>query len=239
MAISIKHFHAILCVVWLCIFPSLCFAQDTPQASMLSPGPDMDLSIKYFTRETTRDGVLHERSYEETMMRRNGHVWTQRVLPDSMKNDAKHPGHEHKDFNYIVLPRHVSYDGNKTTVEFVDINKREVIYIAPTEYENVNFDGSWLNTYCLINPQYVAAMPLSSSSSTAAHLQWHELNKNGQFQRVLWDAKMNIPLIIESGDIAGTFLQRVKIKPAATTMKNLPWNKLQGYVQKEYSDFLD
>lgn len=239
MAISIKHCYAICCVAWLCISPCLSFAQDTTQVSMLSPGPDMDLSIKYFHRETTRDGVLHENSYEETMMRRNGHVWTQRVLPDNTKNSAMHPSHEHKDFNYLVLPRHVSYDGIKTTVEFVDIPKRELIYIAPTEYENVNFDGSWLNTYCLINPQYIAAMPLSSIPSTVAHSQWHELNKNGLFQRVLWDEKMSIPLVIESGDLAGTFLQRVKVHPRAKTMQSLPWNKLQGYVQKEYSDFLD
>jgi hypothetical protein len=224
---------------WLFISPGLSFAQDMQQSNALPPAPDLDVTIEYYNRELSTDGVLHESSYRETMLRRNGHVWTQRVLPDNAKNDATHANHEHKDFNYITLPRHVKYDGSKTTVEFIDTQEHQVIYIAPTEYENINFDGSWLNAYYLINPQYIATMPVSSRPVTSADSQWYELNKKELFQRVLWDKKMNIPLIIETGDKAGTFMQRVKIQRSTKLAKSLPWNKLQGYTQKEYSDFLD
>lgn len=239
MTIPIKQNFAIYCVAWLSIFPVIGFAQDAPQATLLPPAADMDLSVKYLNRELTKDGVLHTSSYEEKMIRRKEHVWTQRVLPGHSKHDAVHPGHEHKDFDYIVLARHVSYDGNKTTVEFVDTHERQVVYIAPTEYENVNFDGSWANAYYLVNPHYIALMPVSSRPSAVAHAQWHETNKNGMFQRVLWDKKLSIPLIIETGDESGNFLQRVEVRRSATLEKNLPWKNLQGYAQKEYSDFLD
>lgn len=239
MTISIKHLYAIYCVAWLCIFPAISLAQEAPQANILPPGPGMDLSIKYLNREITADGVLHESSYEEKMIRRKGHVWTYRVLPSGTKIQTMRPNHEHKDFNYVILPRHVKYDGSKTTVEYIDTHERQVVYIAPAEYENVNFDGSWTNTYYLINPQRIALMPISSRPSVATHAQWHELNKNGMFQRVLWDKKMNIPLVIETGDKAGNYLQRVEIRRSEKLTKNLPWNSLQGYTQKEYSDFLD
>lgn len=222
------------------ISPAVSIAQDTQQTVILPTAPDLDLTIEYFNRELTTDGVLHESSYREKMLRRSGHVWSQRVLPkQSSKGDAMHSNHEHKDFNYIALSRHVSYDGSKTTVEFVDTHERQVVYIAPAEYENVNFDGSWANAYYLISPRLIAAMPVSTRTSTIAHTQWHELNKNGLFQRVLWDEKMNIPRIIETGDEAGRFLQRIKVQPNDKLIKNLPWHKLQGYAQKEYSDFLD
>ena len=239
MTISIKHPFAICCVAWICFFPLVSFAVDAQQATLQSPGPDLDLSIKYFNREITADGVLHESSYEEKMIRRKGHVWTQRVLPSGTKHRLQSHNHEHKDINYAVLSRHVKYDGSKITVEYIDIHERQVVYIAPAEYENVNFDGSWLNTYYLINPQHIALIPVSSRPSAVTHAQWHEANKNGMFQRVLWDKKMNIPLIFETGDKAGNFLRRIEIRHSARLVKNLPWNNLMGYAQKEYSDFLD
>lgn len=225
-----------LCAAWLCILPATSVAQEANKAA----APELDLSIKYFHRELTPEGVLRESSYEEKMLRRNGHVWSYRVLPGKMAaNDTSHPNHEHKEFNYIVLPRHVKYDGNKVSVEFINSHDHQVINIVPTEYENVNFDGSWLNTFYLLDPKVVAAMPISQRPSSAAHAHWHEVLKNGLFQRVLWDEKRLIPLLIETGNQKNTFFQRITVSPNTGLTKDLPWSHLQGYAQKEYSDFLD
>lgn len=225
-----------LCAAWLCIAPILSVAQEIQKP----PAPDLDLTIKYFNRELTPEGVLRESRYEEKMLRRSGHVWSQRVLPGTTTaNDSTHPNHEHKDFNYIVLPRHVTFDGNKVSVEFINTHDRQVINIVPTEYENVNFDGSWLNAYYLIDPKTVAAMPVSMRATSAANARWHEVLKNGLFQRVLWDEKMLIPLMIETGDIKNSFFQRISVSANARLIKDLPWSHQQGYAQKEYSDFLD
>jgi len=230
------RFAAIFCAGWLCSLPAMSVAQDAKNVA----APDVDLTIKYFTRELSSEGVLRENSYEEKMIRRSGHVWSYRVLPGRVaESDTKHPNHEHKDFNYIVLPRHVKFDGNKVSVEFINAHDRQVINIVPTEYENVNFDGSWPNTYYMIDPNSVAAMPVSQRPASVANSRWHEVKKNGLFQRVLWDEKLLTPLLMETGDQKNTFFQRITVTPNAGLTKDLPWNHLQGYAQKEYSDFLD
>ena len=139
----------------------------------------------------------------------------------------------------IESPLHVSFDGKKTTLEFVNAHERQVVYIEPTEYENVNFDGSWLNAYYLLDPHMVATMPISTRTSAVSTAHWHEQQKNGQFQRVLWDDKKAIPLIIETGNQQGTAFQRISVLPNAKLASDLPWMHSQGYEKKVYSDFLD
>lgn len=231
---------AIFCAAMLGIHPASCAAQEISGTSSTLAGPELDLTIKYFNRELTPDGVLRESSYEEKILRRSGHVWSYRVLPGTTTaSNITRQKHEHKEFNPIVLPRLVKFDGNKVSVEFIDVREREVINIAPSEYDNVNFDGSWPNTYYLIAPKVVAALPLSQRPSSVATARWHEMVKNGLFQRVLWDDKLLIPLVIETGDLKNTFLQRINVTPNAKLVKDLPWSHQQGYAQKEYSDFLD
>lgn len=212
---------------------------DTQAIQAVVTAPDLDMSVKYYSRVLTREGVLRESRYQEKMLRRPGHVWVSRVLPKTAVKDEEHEGHEHKHFNYVMLPRHVAYDGRDMHVEFVDFHDRAVVNIAASEYENVNFDGSWANTLYLIDPKNVMAMPPLSQSSPVAGARWYGDEKNGIFQRVLWDEKKMIPLIAETGDRAGTFFKRIEVKPQAVLAKLLPWEDLQGYAQKEYADFLD
>lgn len=203
--------------------------------------PDLDLGVAYYSRVLTPEGVTRESRYEEKMLRRAGHVWTARVLPGSVVKDA--PGaaeaHRHKEFNHVALPRHVIMENNKVRLEYVDAHERQVIAIPASEYENVNFDGSWVNSFHLLDPKLVAAMPLSSRASAVAGARWRELEKNGVFQRVLWDEQKQIPLAMENGDRAGTFYRRVDVKLSAPLVGEPPWNRLQGYGRKEYADFLD
>ncbi|WP_246860566.1 hypothetical protein [Noviherbaspirillum sp. UKPF54] len=228
------------------------------QASKPQPaaqGPDLDLAIRYYTRVLTAEGVLRESRYDETMLRRRDHVWVARVLPKEVAHDhgddhahedrgaaaqqASARTHEHKHFNYAVLSRHVVREGGQPRLEFVDAREREVVAIAPADYDNVNFDGSWTNAFFLLDPQSVAALPLSNRPSPAPGARWRERERNGVFQRVLWDERKMIPLVVESGDRQGRFFQRIEVKPRAALATVLPWKGLQGYAQKEYADFLD
>jgi hypothetical protein len=56
---------------------------------------------------------------------------------------------------------------------------------------------------------------------------------------VLWDDAKRLPLVIESGDRAGTFYHRTELKVAGGLSRDLPWMKLKGYAQREYADYLD
>lgn len=212
-------------------------------AQAAAPAPDLDLGIAYYSRVLTPEGVTREARYEEKMLRRPGHVWVERVLPQSAatrKNvSLKVEQHEHKEFNPVVIPRHVMLEKNKLRLEYIDAHDKHIIAIPPTEYENVNFDGSWDNSFYLLNPALVAAMPLSKQASAVAGARWHETEKNGVYQRVLWDEQRQIALIIESGDRANTFYRRVDVKPQASLSRDLPWTRVKGYGLKEYADFLD
>jgi hypothetical protein len=209
-------------------------------------GPALDLSIKYYDRAMTVEGVLRETHFEETMLRRPGHVWVSRVLPKlATAENGKHAhqeheaSHDHKHFDPVFLPRHVSMEGDILKLNYVDRSKKIVINIVASEFENVNFDGSWINAYFLVDPQQVLAMPLSKKTSPVAGTNWHEQEKNGVFQRVLWDNKNAIPLEIETGRNDGSLLRRVSVKIEPSLSVDLPWSNLTRFIQKEYSDFLD
>lgn len=222
-------------------------------AAALSPashaGPPLDLDIGYYTKVQTDEGVTREARYSETMMRRQGHIWVERILAkpapgphDAGKGDrhaATAGPASHVEFNHAVTPHHVLLENGKVRIEYVDERGRAVIAIPASEYANVNFDGSWNNAFFLIDPKLVEAMPLSARKSTVLDAQWHEREKNGMFERVLWDQKRQIPLTIESGDRAATFYRRVEVTVRPTLRTAMPWKNLSGYSQKEFSDYLD
>lgn len=220
--------------------------------------PDLDLTIRYYNKTATPDGVTREARYEEKMLRRADHVWVARVLPASAPAQAQHASAaasskgaikpasaavhqsgEHAQFNYAVLPRHVVNENGKIRIEFIDPVQKLVVQVPPPEYDNVNFDGSWDNANFLLNPALLKNLPLSNRASTVPGARWREQEQNGVFQRVLWDEQKQIPLLIEIGDKAQTHFRRVEVKPEAVLSRNLPWQNLKGYSQKEYSDFLD
>ena len=111
--------------------------------------PDLDLTIRYYSKVVTPEGVLREARYEEIMVRRPGHVWTARILPSqtterhdehnhtpqgskvSFKTEEKE--HEHNHFNHIVLPRHVINTGTQLRLEYVDTKQKELIAIPAAE----------------------------------------------------------------------------------------------------------
>lgn len=252
-AFSRSRFAAVIACVLMSIAQTG-HAQPVQAKAAAAPvqGPDLDLLIIHTTRVRTPEGVLRESRYEEKMIRIQGHVWTERVLPESGSTreavdrhrkagdttSAELAEHTHRHFNHVLLPRHVFWMGDQLRVEFIDFHAREVIAIGPSEYENVSFDGSWANTFFLVDPKIVSALPVSMKTSLAGARR-HELTKNGVYQRVLWDEKRMIPLLVETGDTKGSFLDRMEVKVQPALVEVSRWTNLKGYAQKEYADFLD
>lgn len=209
-------------------------------AQAAATAPDLDLRIRYYSKVLTPEGVMREARYEENMLRRPGHVWVTRVLPkNAIAQQTDSHAAEHKHFNHVLLPRHVLLENKKLRVEYVDVRDQEIVAIPASEYDNINFDGSWENAYYLLDPKLVQTMPLSARASSVAGARWRERVGNGVFQRVLWDEKKQLALVIENGDQAATFYRRVEVEPQAGLTRKLPWQKLQAYAHKEYADFLD
>ena len=196
--------------------------------------PSLDLAIAYYSKVRTPEGVTREARYEERMLRRPGHVWVARSLPA-----AAQARHGHAEFNPALLARHVVNDGGKVRVEYVDRQAREVVAIPPSEYANVSFDGSWETAWFLLDPKQVMTLPASNRPSPVAGARWRERAQGGNVERVLWDEKRQLALVIESGDRAGTVLRRIEVTVLPGLADRLPWLALQGFAQKEYADFLD
>ncbi len=222
----------------LALFSSCASATGSP-ASKPHPAPALDFTVKYYNRVLTPEGVLRESRYEENVVRRPGHVWTARVLPPHAETEHDHDVHDHKHFNYVVVPRHVAFDGKQMSVEFVDLHERYVVNIEPTEYQNVGFDGSWANTYFVMDPAIVSRLPRSSRQSSTPNTHWLEIEKDGAFQRILWDEINMIPLVAETHDKKHSYYNRIDIHIRKTSQKALPWERLKGYAQRDYADFLD
>ena len=248
---KIPSLRTSLLIAAICLAPT---ARATPATPTGAPAADLDLNIQYYSRVLTPEGVTREIRYEEKMLRRPGHVWVTRVLQKNLhdrhkyeigdQNDKqdvalKTKGHVQKNFNYVVLARHVILENNKLRVEFINAHDKESVAIPVSEYDNVNFDGSWENAFYLLDPRVVNAMPLSARSSSVPGTRWREREEKGLFQRVLWNDQKQIPHIIESGDKASTFYRRVEVKLQTSLSRDVPWQTLKGYAQKEYADFLD
>jgi hypothetical protein len=130
-------------------------------------------------------------------------------------------------------------DNKQVRINYIDLRGKAVVAIPVSEYENVNFDGSWEKAFFLLDPTLLKAIPPTARASSVPGARWREREKNGIFERILWDDKRKIPLVIESGDKASTFYRRIEVTARAASVTDLPWNKLSGYAQKEYSDYLD
>ena len=200
-----------------------------------APVAPLDLSIAYYTKVTTPEGVTREARYQDSMLRRPGHVWVTRVLPAG----TVAPKAAHAEFNPVLLARHVTLVQDKVSVEFIDRQKRERVAVPPAEYGNVGFDGSWDNAQSLLDPRRVLTLPPSTRPSPVAGAQWREREQNGMFERVLWDADRQLALVIESGDKAATVFRRVQVTVLPGLLPGVPWSALAGYTHKEYADFLD
>jgi len=214
----------------------LALAIAIPAAQAAATAPALDLALAYYSKVVTPEGVTREARYQERMLRRPGHVWSTRVLPAGVPAPA-HAGHA--EFNPVLLARHVQLAQGKPQLEFVDQRGRELVAIPPSEYANVSFDGSWDNAWFLLDPKRVQALPVSGRPSAVPGAQWREREKDGLFERVLWDGQRQLALVIESGDRAGTVYRRVEVAVLPTLESRLPWQQLQGYARKEYADFLD
>jgi hypothetical protein len=234
-------------IAFMCVFVVAHAADKTADKA-----PDLDLNISYYSKVMTIEGVNREATYNESMLRRAGHVWVARVVPSNVAhqhtdtapaNSSKAQKNEnsavHKHFNPVLIPRHISLDKGKANIEFIDTIEKLQVSIPVTEFNNVNFDGSWENSFYLLDPKILKTMPLSKQVSTVANAKWFEQEKNGIYQKVLWDEQKQIPLIVESGDRAGTFYRRVEVRLSPNLQKSLPWQNLKGYTRKEYADFLD
>ncbi|MCA8066528.1 hypothetical protein [Burkholderia sp. AU38729] len=225
---------------------------------------DLDAVLLHESRTVTADGVTRTTMYRERMVRRDGHVWVERVLPvaaasghgDDHDHDhdaggrtgvqpaAAHAGHAgHKHFNFQAAARHVTYDGKTARIEYVDAAHRTVVSVPPAEYETTGFDGSWDNAYYVTPPSQLKRLA-AAKRGDAPGTRWYEqaVDTPGArgVNRILWSETLQAPLSVEYRSADGRVVRKLTLTPApAARRETLPWQTLASYTRKEYADYLD
>ncbi|MCA7936052.1 hypothetical protein [Burkholderia cepacia] len=226
---------------------------------------DLDAVLLHESRTVTADGVTRTTLYRERMVRRDGHVWVERVLPaaaaggggqgDDHDHDhdagpgrragvqpaAAHAGHRH--FNFQAAARHVTYDGKTARIEYVDAANRTVVSVPPAEYETTGFDGSWDNAYYVTPPSQLKRLAVAKRGDAPGTL-WYEqaVDTPGArgVNRILWSETLQAPLSVEYRSADGRVVRKLTLTPAPAARREAPpWTTLARYARKEYADYLD
>ena len=217
-------------------------------AGGVTSSSELDAIVTHESTSVSRNGVTRTERFEERVIRRQGHVWTERVLPAAARahphdHDAKAEGAEHRHFDFEGAARHVTREGDgRTHLEYVDHKKKWTVFVPAAEYGPVGFLGNWDAEFYLVPPALIARMPVPASrrAATPDGAMWHEERRNGWTHRVLWSNTHNYPLAIEAIRDDGTLTRRTAVKiVAATPADRLPWRGLSGYRPRTYDDFMD
>ncbi len=222
-------------------------------ASGVASPSDLDAIVTNESTSVSHTGVTRIERFEERVIRRDGHVWTERVVPavaaraHFVGHDARFEGAEHRHFDFEAAARHVTREADgKTHLEYVDREKKWAVFVPAAEYGPVGFLGNWDAEFYLTPPALIARMPVLAThkagrvDGAANGAVWHEERRDGWTHRVLWSSTHRYPLAIEASRDDGTLTRRTAVRMvAATPADQLPWRKLTGYRARTYDDFMD
>ncbi|MCJ7799822.1 MAG: hypothetical protein MUP33_08730 [Polaromonas sp.] len=206
------------------------------QAQAPAPAKGVELLVKHMTVSTGADGVKRSTEFSERLTRTSDAVWVSGVLPPAAHSDHDHAkgGDEHKHLDTVSSPRWISRAANgDLALKLVPRGERMLVNVTPVDYGNVGFDGSWTAAWSLIDPAVLKRM---KTVKTSGDLTTYTLAEKGRNLTVVWNAKLQLPERVESSDANS---RRETLVQVLGTPKSLPWEKLQGFMQKDYSDYLD
>jgi hypothetical protein len=222
-----------LSVSLLCIGSSVAWA-----------APDLALEVKHASSSLGADGIKRTTDFTETVIRRGQTVWIERLVPQGAHSELEHgqaksgAAKDHKHADLSAASRWIQNDSKgKIRFRLVSVHDKIVVDIAPAEYGNVGFDGSWLAAYHLIDPAILKKLKASEKTEEG---QWYEspaADKNNRV-RVLWNPEKEIPLKVISISPNGLSSRTTNVRVLSQSPAK-PWESVGSFTTKDYSDFLD
>jgi hypothetical protein len=197
---------------------------------------DVDLLVRHSTLSAGADGVKRSTEFSEQVVRRQGQVWVERVVPEGWHPaDAHaHADEAHKHLDVAVAARWITRDaGGAMRVRLASRMDKVLVDVDKTDFANIGFDGSWLAAYHLMDPAALKGMQLAGKKGD---LTTYLSSDKARQVKVVWNDKLNVPVLVESVSGASSKKTVVEVKPPA---KVLPWQVTQQYTRKDYSDYLD
>ena len=197
---------------------------------------DVELLVKHTAVSYGPDGVKRSTEFSERVSRAKDSLWISRVLPAASHSDHDHAkgGKDHKHIDVTTASRWISRDASGAVqMRLVPKDEKVVVAISKTDYGNVGFDGSWAAAWSLVDP---AALKRMKASATVGGLTTYTLIETDRAVKVVWNAKLQMPVSVESNDKTS---RRQTLAQVVSSPPVRPWEKLQGFTQKDYSDYLD
>lgn len=203
-----------------------------PQAHAQS----VDLLVKHSATSQGADGIQRSTEFSERLTRTPDNVWISRVLPPGAHSGHDHAkgGDAHKHLDVSTASRWITRAPNgDVALRLVPKDENVLVTVTSTDYGNVGFDGSWAAAWSLIDPDTLKRM---KAGPVAGELTTYTLVEKDRMLKVVWNAKLQIPMRVESSDASSRRQTVVRVLAGEASR---PWDKLQGFTQKDYSDYLD
>lgn len=197
---------------------------------------NVDLLVKHFAVSTGPDGIKRSTEFSERLTRTQDSLWISRVLPSGAHSDHDHAkgGEAHKHLDVSTASRWITRTANgDIQFRLVPNDEKVLVTVTRTDYGNVGFEGSWAAAWSLIDP---ATLKRMKAGRVVGDLTTYTLAEKDCMLKVVWNAKLQVPVLVESSDKSSRRQTVVQVLGIAASR---PWDKLQGFTQKDYTDYLD
>ncbi len=198
------------------------------------------LRVEYHQWKLGKDGVRQEMSYSELLYRQPDSLWIEREVPEAAKrshDDHHHGGMGHKHADVTGAPLWIMRDAQgKLDVKLVDRHEKRLIEIAEAYYSNVGFDGHWIESWNLADPETLKKLKPTKVSENG--LETYEIQRGTQQITLVWNPAGQYAQSITAKDPQGLSGRTIKASEI-TSPKTLPWTQLGNYLSRDYSDLLD
>ncbi|AMP38922.1 MULTISPECIES: hypothetical protein [Ralstonia solanacearum species complex] len=216
------------------------FAHAADKASVAPAAPMTVLRVEHHLASLGADGVQRDARFAERVYRQGDRVWIARELPAAAvhadpDHDNPHAGHKHAETD--TAPRWIERGANGALdVRVVSEAQQKTYRVAPAEYGNIGFDGSWATAYHLLDPASLKAMRADGPARNG--VQTYRARQGERTVTVDWDVAGHYPRRVESRNASGTQrkLTRVSVLP---TPAAAPWTRAQRYASADYTDLMD
>ena len=205
-------------------------------AALPALAQDADLLVRHTIVSAGADGVKRTTEFSERVVRRQDQVWVERIVPAGWHSAAEHAAgdHGHKHLDVAAAARWIRRDAatGKPALRLASAEDKVLVDVAPTDYGNVGFDGSWMAAYHLIDP---ASLKGLQDTGTRGDLTTYVSREPGRTLKVVWNRKLQLPVSVESSQGPSSRKTVVQVQPT----RAVPWDATAAYQKKDYSDYLD
>lgn len=216
------------------------YAQASAQVNTPQQAPDLTLLVTHTAVANGVDGIKRTSEFSERITRSTGNVWIARVLPAAAHAEHAHGKaggkleKDHKHLDVSTASRWLARDATGALqMRLVPNDEKVIVQVSQTDYGNIGFDGSWSASWSLIDPAKLKQMKAGPTIGDLT--SYTKAEKGGQI-KVVWNNQLQIPVSVVSSD--GTSRRETMVQSTGAPSTK-PWEKLQGYTFKDYSDYLD